>query len=575
MEIPRSEHPKPQFQRSDWLNLNGVWTCEFDFGKSGLERGLPASHGFAREIVVPFCPESSLSGVAHTDFIEAMWYHREFSVPEDWRGRRVLLHFGAVDYEAEIFIDGRSAGVHYGGSSSFHLDITRLVEPGRAHHLVVRVSDELRSRGQPRGKQSSRYHSHGCCYTRVTGIWQTVWLEAVHALGIRSARIVPDFDAGRFHFSFSLFEEKRGARVKVSVLDGGALVAAAECAATAHARLACSPDDPKSWSPASPFLYDLIFEIFAPDGTPVDRVTSYAGLRKIHIEGDEVLLNNEPLFQRLVLDQGYYPDGIWTAPTDAALKRDIELAQAAGFMGARLHQKAFEERFHYWADRLGYLTWAEYPSWGCDVNRYEDGYNMLTEWRELVERDRNHPSIITWTPLNETRNYSNPALHKRFHEAVYDLTKALDPTRPVNDASGYIHIKTDLWTVHHYERGEKLREHLVAADTPDGIFHRWPDQECAYAGQPYLNDEFGGLKWIPPARRSPDDASWGYGNEIRSEEEFFAILAEEIEIMKSIPKIRGWCYTQLTDVEQEKNGIYTYDRTPKFDPERVRAIFSR
>jgi beta-galactosidase/beta-glucuronidase len=207
------------------------------------------------------------------------------------------------------------------------------------------------------------------------------------------------------------------------------------------------------------------------------------------------------------------------------------------------------------------------------VSEFEDSYNMMNEWRELVLRDRNHPSIIAWTPLNETWNYRLPARHLRFHSDIYDMTKSLDPTRPVNDASGYIHVKTDLWTVHHYERGEELRERLTAPETDDGIFHRHPDQESEYDGQPYLNDEFGGLKWIPEHLRDPDDESWGYGEEIKSEEEFFAILAEEIGIMRSIPKIKGWCYTQLTDVEQEKNGIYNYDRTPKFDIEKVARIF--
>ena len=574
-EIPRPEYPRPQFERTEWVNLNGQWTCSLDCQESGEERGLASSHGFETAITVPFCPESSLSGLAHTDFIPAMWYHRRFTVPEAWRGRRVILRFGAVDWESEVYVDGVSVGVHFGGSASFGWDITRLAKPGVEQDLVVRVKDHVRGNGQPLGKQSSKLKSEGCYYTRVTGIWQTVWLEPVAEGALASCRVTPDFDGGRFTFVPRFNAVVRGDRLRVTVLDGERSVATAEGPVADGVPLAVAVPNAKAWEPGSPFLYGVRYEVLDTAGKAVDTVSSYAGMRKIHIEGNKVFLNNRPLKFRLVLDQGFYPDGIWTAPSDAALRRDIELSMAAGFNGARLHQKAFEERFHYWADRLGYLTWGEAPSLGIGLASRADARNFLAEWRELVERDANHPSIVAWTPLNETGYFDEKGLEfKRLHRDVYDLTKAIDPTRPVNDASGYIHVKTDLWTRHHYGRADKLKE---LDQGPGRIWRdKWFEKkECEYEGQPYINDEFGGLKWIPADRRDDGAPAWGYGDDVKTEDDFFRILSDEVRTMDAIPDFAGWCYTQLTDVEQEKNGVYTYDRKPKFDMKRVREIFGK
>jgi beta-galactosidase/beta-glucuronidase len=298
-------------------------------------------------------------------------------------------------------------------------------------------------------------------------------------------------------------------------------------------------------------------------------------MRKVHIEGNKVFLNNEELYQRLVLDQGFYPEGIWTAPSDAALKRDIELSMKAGFNGARLHQKVFEERFHYWADRLGYLTWGESSSWGNDPNDLASARLFLAEWQEIVVRDRNHPSIIAWTPLNETVVFSNPRQHRRFHRDLYALCKDLDPTRPVNDTSGYIHARTDLWTVHNYEQDPDKLKTMLIPDRDKGVWRNHPEQEVDYEGQPYLVDEFGGIKWIPEGRRAYADNSWGYGGAPQTVEEFYSRLKGQVDAILSQGHIGGYCYTQLTDVEQEQNGIYNYDRSAKFDMRRIAAIFAR
>jgi len=581
MPIPRPEYPRPQFVRDEWVNLNGTWTFTFDAGKSGMERGFTQAKGFDREILVPFCPESRLSGVAHTDFIEMMWYHRAVEVPTAWRGKRILLHFGAVDYECEAFVDGKSAGRHRGGGSSFAFDITALVSPGARHNLVLAVRDETRSGVQPCGKQSPRYESFGCRYTRTTGIWQTVWMEAVAPAGLAGCHIVPDVDAGRFALAPAFFSTMKGMTFRAALKDGDKVVASAQSAQSDGAVCLLEVKSPQLWSPGSPFLYGLELEVVDAGGTAVDFVRSYAGLRKFHIEGDRIFLNNRPVYLRFVLDQGFYPDGIWTAPCDDALRRDIELSLRAGFNGARLHQKVFEPRFHYWADKLGYLTWGEFASWGIDIwgrdgNRDNGAaaWNFLSEWREVVIRDRSHPSIIAWTPLNETSDGAGGAVHKRFHEDVYDLTKALDPTRPVNDSSGYAHVKTDLLTVHNYEQ-DPARLQAALTPTRAGVWRNMPEREAEYAGQPHIIDEFGGIKWIPEGRRPWAADSWGYGEGPKSIEEFYARLEGLVGVILGMKHIAGYCYTQLTDVEQEQNGIYAYDRTDKFDMARISATFTR
>ncbi len=575
--IARPEHPRPQFVRDSWVNLNGKWTFEFDFGQSGTHEGrmLQKSKGFRKSIVVPFCPESELSGVGYKDFIPAMWYHRKLAVPAGWEGKRILLNFGAVDYEAEIYIDGETAGYHAGGSSSFTVDLTQYVKCGKTHDLVVRVKDTLVNSHQPSGKQSRRFKSYGCVYTRTTGIWQTVWMEAVDPAGLKECWIVPDFDNSAFVFT-PLFMSDAAKRLRVTIRTAdGKIAGKAEAAASSGAALKIALSDVRAWAPGSPHLYDVLFEVFGAGGKLVDKVASYAGLRKVSLENGRICINGKPVYMRLVLDQGFYPDGIWTAPSDAALRKDIELSMAAGFNGARLHQKVFEERFHYWADKLGYLTWGEMASWGTDPLHMESARNFIPEWSEIVRRDRNHPSIIAWTPFNETWYHSNDSLHhQRTKNEVYEITKTIDPTRPVNCSSGEIHAKTDLWTIHNYARAPKLKE----IDTPKGTV--WTRNKSwtkipyhRYDGQPYLIDEFGGLGWIGPDRRKAADNTWGYGSSIRTQEEFFDILKKEVDVILAAKNICGYCYTQLTDVEQEQNGVYYYDRVPKFDPAKFKAIF--
>ena len=573
MAVPRAEYPRPQFERTEWLNLNGQWNFAFDFGQTGRQRDWQKATSFDKKITVPFCPESPLSGIGYTDFIPAVWYQRTIDIPASWQGRQVRLNFGASDYETHVFVDGHEVGAHYGSGSSFSFDITKQAQPGTSHNLVVWVKDDLRGGHQTGGKQSEQFHSYGCLYTRTTGIWQTVWLEPVDREGLQSVFAVPDIDQQQLVVHPRFFRESGAGKLTVRVFDGKCQVAAATVSCSNGSVVVLPVRKPKLWSPESPFLYDVVYEV-SRDGRVIDRIQSYVGMRKVHVERGYFYLNNQPYYQRLVLDQGFYPDGIWTAPTDEALCRDIELAKAAGFNGARLHQKSFEERYYYWADRLGYITWGESASWGMDVNSDLSARNFLAEWTELVERDRNHPSLVTWTPMNETWGSSGSGVYSRMVEDIYRLTKAIDPTRPVNDVSGDGHVRTDIWAVHNYERDPKKLIAQFAFHKGREPYRNQADKPylARFDGQPYMVDEFGGLPWIRPEERS---TSWGYGQNIDDTEDFYRLLQGEVDALRACPNVVGFCYTQITDVEQEKNGIYYYDRTPKFDTARIRAIFER
>lgn len=588
---PRAEYPRPQFERDAWVNLNGEWTYELDPVKTGHERKLFESDGFSGKIIVPFAPESKLSGVEHKEFIPSIWYQREITIPQEWTGKDVLLNFGAVYYTSEIFVDGKFVDRHFGGSDSFIVDITEFVTPGKTHSLVVNAVSDLKSLKQSAGKQSLRHGPFECMYTRTTGIWQTVWMEAVAPTGIQRVKYITDIDRSTVSMELMMRRNATGNILTVNVKDGAKVVASQTAQVSSGSLVNLPIKKAKLWSPESPFLYDVEFILKDAQGNVLDQVDSYFGMRKIHTENNKIYLNNEPYYQRLVLDQGFYPDGIWTAPSDEALKRDIELSMAAGFNGARLHQKVFEERFYYWADKLGYLTWGEAPSWGLDANDVEAARNFLMEWRNLVVRDMNHPSLVTWTPFNE-EFWPDQTQYPRFVTDIYTLTKQLDPSRPINTVSGGTHIVTDIWTEHHYQQNpEKLREIIY---NEGKLFTRKPEVQARYRGNvgfnrpvledpytfrvyeggiPYILDEFGGIKCVEanPAK----DGSWGYGNSAVTKEDFYKRLEGQVRVLIEMSDlIWGFCYTQLTDVEQEQNGIYYYDRNTKYDMQRLRDIFT-
>jgi len=579
-QIPRPEHPKPQFYRDTWLNLNGEWSFGFDLGFSDAEKDWPKDgKRLDKKIIVPFCPESKLSGIGYTNFMNEVCYHRKFTVPKKWAGKRVFLHFGAVDYDCRAWINGTGVGRHYGGSSSFCFEITSALRKGE-NDLFVCALDDVRSDVQPSGKQSRRLESHGVVYTRTTGIWQTVWLEARPKSFIESVRIVPGLDNRRFVLTPVINNYRRGIEFQATLFsDTGKKITSVRSQSANGIAQVLDVKKPRPWGPDDPYLYKLRFELLRGRRI-VDTVSSYAGLRKFHIEGNKFYLNNKPIFLRHVLDQGFYPDGIWTAPSDKELKGDIERSLAVGFNGARLHQKVFEERFHYWADHLGYLTWGEFCDWGGSHSfaNPQGFHNHQREWREVVMRDLNHPSIVAWTPFNETSGgaRSRFEIHRRAVKETVDLTRALDPTRPINDASGYVHVETDIFTVHDYDQNPDTFRERYASVAPDGknVFVCLSKVSAPYEGQPYSVDEYGGTFWTKEhATKEPagnNRNQWGYG---KSAEQVEELIGKLTLILTDHPNIAGYCYTQLTDIEQEVNGVYTYERELKFDAERLKKFF--
>ena len=587
VEIPRPEHPRPQFHRPQWLNLNGIWDFERDRGDSGLERGM-LNRPLIESIMVPFAPEAIASGIGDTDFLEAVWYRREFDIPTAWSGR-ILLHFGAVDYDTTVWIGIREVGRHRGGFASFSFDITQHATPGKSTRVTVRARDP-RSGSQARGKQATWYHNSQCYYTRTTGIWQTVWLEHVGESYLESVRVTPQLGSGAFDVEPTRAGGVAGTRFHATLLDAdGGELTAAEADLTndnaPRARLTIPSGSVRTWSPGDPYLYGLRLELIDAGGTVVDTVHSYAGLRSITIESDAVLLNGQRIFQRLVLDQGYWPNTLMTAPSDAALERDIRLGLDAGFNGARLHQKVFEERYLYHADRLGYLLWGEFGDWGAsgggpETDNQHPTTAFVAEWLEVLRRDRNHPAIIGWCPLNETHQI----IHDRetglddITRAMYLATKLADPTRPVIDASGYSHrVRADIYDSHSYEQDPErfgLEQSGLAEGKPFTNDRDGRAYSIAYDGQPYFVSEYGGIWWRGGAAVSGDDlaSSWGYGQRVADLEEFYARFAGLTRVLLRDPGMFGYCYTQLTDVFQEHNGLYAFDRSPKFDTARIRAV---
>jgi len=558
--VYRTEYPRPQLQRDSYICLNGAWQFALDPGESLPERGLFDPEHYPLTITVPFCSESPLSGINNKDFMNAVAYRRTIAVP-DLEGGRLLLHFGACDYETECYVGQTLAGRHIGGYSSFAFDITDAVPAPGDYVLTVYVRDHNRSGNQGRGKQSPAYFSQACDYTRTTGIWQTVWMERVPQTHITSLRLVPGLSAAQLVVEGELNRWDTGT-VPVTVLFQGEAVAAATAAFSGRSFSLCIPiPDPQPWEPGTPNLYDLELRLTTDLGCS-DQIRSYFGMRDISFAGNAFVLNGKKLFLRTVLDQGFYPDGIYTAPTDEALRNDILLSQQAGFNGARLHQKVFEERFLYHCDQLGYLVFEEYPDAGSNRDSAAIFLPIAAEWSECIVRDRSHPAIIGWCPYNETSVTRNPDLMRE----TYLLTRRLDPTRPVIDTSGYTHEITDIYDVHDYEQDPAVfARHMDGAAT-EACWKNNPEQE-QYGGQPYFVSEYGGIWWSNSA-----DDGWGYGKRPESLEEFYTRYEGLTKTLLNHPQICGFCYTQLTDIEQEQNGIYTFDRSPKFDVARIRAV---
>ncbi len=571
--IPRAEHPYPQAERAQWLNLNGEWEFEIDSAKNGLEKRFYDRAHLDGHITVPFCPESPLSGVGNPDFLNCVWYRRDLVIPSDWQDGRILLHFGAVDQIARVYINGKLAGSHVGGYASFALDITDLLTDG-VSSLCVCAEDDTRCQLYGHGKQSDRYDSYGCFYTRVTGIWQTVWLEHLPDAHLVSFRLTPDVSNQALHISART--SGRGTLTAEAFFEGRSVgIASFLVSPSGDVNGTLPLSELHLWEAGNGRLYDLTLRF------ENDTVSSYFGMRELAFDGYRFLLNGKSVYQRLVLDQGYYPDGIYTAPSEEALIRDIQISLDAGFNGARLHQKVFEPRFLYHCDRMGYLVWGEFGSWGLDQLDPNTALPLLSEWEEILERDYNHPSIVGWCPLNETWRPINRTYYKDLLTRIYRVTKRLDPTRPCIDTSGGVHIESDIFDTHDYMQDPIRFSENYTDLTPEKIIAlhktRSPEQythpACVYhVGQPFFVSEYGGIKWDVD---QTETNAWGYGNAPTTEQEFLDRYKGLTDTLLDNPYMFGFCYTQLYDVEQEVNGLYTYDRRPKFDMTYFHTVNTR
>ena len=556
MNIPRPEYPRPQLVREPWVNLNGKWEFEIDNAMVGFAKKYYEREHLDGEITVPFCPESVLSGIGNVDYMNAVWYKRDLDIPAEWKGKSILVHFGAVDYFARVWVNGKFVGEHRGGYTPFSVDITdALKEDGNS--IVLLAEDDTKGGHQPVGKQSQWYYSAGCSYTRTTGIWQTVFMEAVDRYYVKNYKVVTDIETVSAELTVQLNNYAVGCRVTAEAFYNGVPMGIGSTVVNAMNCVINLPLMEKHlWEVGDGKLYDLKLTV-EKDGVIYDTVTSYFGLRSVALTSRKFLINGKSIFGRWVLDQGFYPDGIYTAPTDEALKNDIVLSMQLGFNGARLHQKIFEPRFLYWADKLGYLVWGEHGNWGIKTWDIGEIRNWLPEWMESVERDFNHPSLIGWCPFNETWDNEGRRQSDDLIKLTYQVTKAIDPTRPVIDTSGNFHVGpyTDIYDIHDYDQNvETYTEH-----NGKGVHETFRDRQKWY-GQPFFISEYGGIGW------SLGSGAWGYGNAPKTEEEFIARYKGLTEAMLNNPDCCAFCYTQLYDVEQEQNGLMSYGREFKFDP---------
>ncbi len=576
--IRRTNHPCPDRARKNWQTLNGSWQFRFDWNNEGKKQRWYAQPAFDLTIQVPFAYQAALSGVDEKKHCDVLWYAREIKIPEIMRDQRVLLHFGAVDYQADVWLNGQYLGGHEGGYTPFTFDITDLIEIEETYTLTVRCEDRL-DMEQPRGKQSWKPEPFACWYTPVSGIWQSVWLEGVGTVYPVDFRLTPCIDNGSLKVEIELNELPQNGSLRLTASFQGQTVARQETAvldrhvSTAlHLNSTQNREGVQLWSPEHPSLYDLTIETLA-DGQVIDRVETYFGMRQIEIAGDQILLNHDALYQRLVLDQGYWADGLLTAPDDEALKKDVELTKALGFNGARKHQKFEDPQYLYWADHLGLLVWGELPSAYAFSNR--EKRNLLRDFSEAIRRDYNHPALIAWTPLNESwgvPNIRDQREQQALADALYALAHTLDGTRFVSGNDGWEQAATDVVTVHDYTAWpEQLDAAYGSAKT---LLQAAPASRLIQArgydhtGKPMLMTEYGGIAMAKDA----GGANWGYNGAVQDEESFLKRYAAITAAFRAMLYFRGYCYTQLTDVFQEVNGLLDMQRNPKAGIEAIRKI---
>jgi beta-galactosidase/beta-glucuronidase len=605
-KTPRPEYPRPQFIREDnWLNLNGEWNFAFDDLDIGLkERWYKkgASGKFNKKIVVPFCFQSKLSGIEDNAFHEIMWYRREFEIEREFIDNKVLLHFGAVDYSCRVYLNGEFVGAHEGGYIGFSIDITEFVEDSNV--LILRIEDPSQSLEIPRGKQYWKKDLETIFYSRVSGIWQTVWLEFVSPeIYIKKVKFFPDIDKSEMMVEFNihgtnfsdvflhieiLFNEQSIVKEEINLnflgkFDQKTRIQTSGVLFPKTAdRFKYKVKIPKNslylWDTENPNLYDVQLKISnKKNGKTYDIVNCYFGMRKISISdlysefNKQILLNNKPVYQKLFLVQGYWPGGLYTAPTEEDIIKDIQYIKDFGFNGLRTHQKAFDPRFLYWCDKLGVLVWGEIGN--SFIFTVNSQMRLLKEFVAEIERDFNHPSIITWVPINESwgiRGTRRDTKRRDFTLSLYYLIKSIDPTRLVVDDDGWWHTKTDICTRHFYFDIKNLPE--IFENEIKSHKRALPKiylKPFKYIDEPIIYSEIGGFGYDLHKNL---EKKWGYGDLIESEEDLYQkVLNLLLEFEKRKDYIHGFCYTELYDQFQEINGLLSFDREPKFPPSKLKA----
>ncbi len=587
----RTEYPRPQFVRKNWLNLNGTWQFEFDDQQQGVtEKYLDHDSNLAMEISVPFVYQSELSQINDRGIHEYVWYKKSFDLPKGVQ-KQTYLHFGAVDYYAKVFVNGQYVGEHEGGHTSFKFEITSYLNE-LEQVVSVYVYDPHTDETIPRGKQFWEQESRGIWYTNSTGIWQTVWIEQVNFAHLEQIKFTPNVDTGMIQidttFSQSVLTTEQNYFLDYRISYGNQLIAndkikVMELCEKRSVDLIKNKifrtnfhDHGWLWSPDSPNLFDVTFEVVDAQGKVMDEVTSYFGFRKIHTENGMVYLNNQPFYQKLVLDQGYWPEGLLTAPRVNDFEKDIRLAKEMGFNGCRKHQKVEDPLFLHLADTLGFVVWGECAS--APAFTEKSVTRLVKEWFEIVARDYNHPSIITWVPLNES--WGVPDIHhdhkqQQFSETLYHLLHTIDDSRLVISNDGWEATVTDICAIHNYGHGalaetEKYNHFKETLSTVDNLVqqahHRWNVYAQGYhhQGAPILLTEFGGIGF-----QVGEENGWGYTS-VNNEERYLEDYGRIMQAVFASKALWGYCYTQLTDVEQEINGILTYDRQPKCDLAKIK-----
>ncbi len=585
MKLPHPQYPRPTFVREDWISLNGQWEFDFDDNDTGLAKRwyLPAracpqgrdsggKHRFKRRIKVPFPFQSKLSGIGDTSSHDVVWYRRKFNIPDGCRGKRILLHFGAVDYLAAVWLNGELVVRHRGGYVPFSSDITDLVIHGD-NTLVVRAENR-HSPHQPQGRQSTALEARGAQCTRCTGIWQTVWIEPVSPHHIHHVHCTPDVDNGRITVLASVSGRTDETELRVAVSFAGKPEAELRFPVSGDSiPFTISLKNHRTWSPEQPNLYDMMLELVEGEDV-TDRALVYFGMRKIEADGRKIRLNGKPLYQRLVLDRGYWPDGTCTAPNDDAFKKDLELAKSLGFNGVRMHQKIADPRYLYWADRLGMLVWAEMPS--CTEFSDTAVANFAHEWRQVIHRDYNHPCIIAWVPFNESwgvQDIQSSERQREFVGEIVAIARNLDGTRLIVDNSGWDHLDTDIVDIHNYTQEAadfgRVPFKPLKVDRIELDDHKAMVDGVEYEGQPVIVSEYGGI-----GMKSPRPDKKGYRKHAKTNREFLKRYRALTEAILANKALSGFCYTQLCDVERDTNGLLTCDRKPKVKPETIAKINS-